>query len=98
MSVDCIYAIVKGLKSGKVITATELSMSIGYSTSAIESGIRPLSRSKLVMGLKGKGGGYRLVKPFEEITMKEFIDCVKSPNRFQQKLLDKVNITLLKDL
>ena len=57
MSVDCIYAIVEGLKSGKVITATELSMTIGYSTSAIESGIRPLSRSKLVMGLKGKGGG-----------------------------------------
>lgn len=58
------------------ITLADISMEQAISVSYLEQLFAHLRKSQLVTGLRGPGGGYRLSKPADEITIAEIIDAV----------------------
>ena len=58
------------------VTLTDISESQGISLSYLEQLFSKLRRFKLVEGLRGPGGGYRLGRPANDITIAEIIAAV----------------------
>ena len=51
----------------------------GISKKYLEIIVKELVTGKLVEGMSGKGGGYRLVKKPEEYTLGEILECTEGP-------------------
>lgn len=62
-------------KSGPV-TLTDISESQGISLSYLEQLFSKLRKFDLVEGMRGPGGGYRLARPSDDITIAEIIGSV----------------------
>ena len=45
----------------------------------MESIVKPLVSSGLLSGLRGKGGGYRLGRPADQISVKEVLEVMEGP-------------------
>jgi Rrf2 family iron-sulfur cluster assembly transcriptional regulator len=60
-------------EGGGPITLASLSIEQGISLSYLEQFFARLRKQGLVDGVRGPGGGYRLSRPAEEITMAEII-------------------------
>lgn len=58
------------------VTLTDISESQGISLSYLEQLFSKLRRFKLVEGMRGPGGGYRLGRPADDITIAEIIAAV----------------------
>lgn len=63
------------------VTLTDISVSQGISLSYLEQLFSRLRRSGLVQGMRGPGGGYRLAKAAEEITMADIVAAVDEQPR-----------------
>lgn len=61
------------------ITLAELGEQQGISLSYLEQLFAALRRARLVSGVRGPGGGYRLARPAEEITVAAIIAAVDPP-------------------
>lgn len=58
------------------ITLADISVEQAISVSYLEQLFAHLRKSHLVTGLRGPGGGYRLSKPANQITIAEIVDAV----------------------
>ena len=58
------------------VTLADISQCQGISLSYLEQLFSKLRRSGLVKGVRGPGGGYRLAKPAQDISMADIIDSV----------------------
>ena len=72
------------------ITLASLSIEQGISLSYLEQFFARLRKQGLVDGVRGPGGGYRLSRPAEEITMAEIIMAAddKSGVKSQEKVVE----------
>lgn len=55
----------------------EIAQQQGISEKYLEAIVKLLVKSGLVIGLRGKGGGYRLARRAEEYTVKEILDVTE---------------------
>jgi len=62
--------------NGKKVTLADISEFQGISLSYLEQLFARLRQTKLVTGTRGPGGGYRLSRPANEITIAEIIHAV----------------------
>jgi len=58
------------------VTLSDISQCQGISLSYLEQLFSKLRKSKLVKGVRGPGGGYRLAIPADEISIAQIIDAV----------------------
>ncbi|MEJ2059648.1 MAG: Fe-S cluster assembly transcriptional regulator IscR [Gammaproteobacteria bacterium] len=58
------------------VTLADISQCQGISLSYLEQLFAKLRRDKLVEGVRGPGGGYRLARPADQITIAQIIDAV----------------------
>ncbi len=58
------------------VTLADISQCQGISLSYLEQLFSKLRSSKLVKGVRGPGGGYRLAKPADQISVSDIIDAV----------------------
>jgi Rrf2 family iron-sulfur cluster assembly transcriptional regulator len=58
------------------VTLADISQCQGISLSYLEQLFAKLRRGKLVEGVRGPGGGYRLARPANQISVAEIIDAV----------------------
>mgnify|MGYP006271635471 CR=1 FL=1 len=58
------------------VTLADISQCQGISLSYLEQLFAKLRRSGLVEGVRGPGGGYRLARPIDQITVAEIINAV----------------------
>ena len=79
--------------SGKLVTVPEIAQRLHMSISRIELLLRPLRESGIVIGVKGRTGGYQLSKDPRIITIK---DIVLAMNRIKKRKVEVSDIA--KDL
>ena len=60
-------------QNGGYVTLKEIAERQMLSEKYLESIVRELVRARLVEGLRGKGGGYRLSRPAEEINVRDVL-------------------------
>lgn len=65
----------------KTVSLAEISSAQGVSVSYLEQIFAKLRHAKLVIGTRGPGGGYRLNKAPEHISIADIIDAVESIGR-----------------
>lgn len=58
------------------VTLSDISQCQGISLSYLEQLFSKLRKNKLVKGVRGPGGGYRLTMPADEISIADIIDAV----------------------
>ena len=58
---------------GQLVTVPEIAQRLNMSISRIELLLRPLRESGLVIGIKGRTGGYQLSKDPRIITIKDIV-------------------------
>lgn len=63
--------------NGNYIRLDEIAMRQGISEKYLESILVILTRGNLLIGLRGKGGGYKLTKAPEEYTMKDILSLTE---------------------
>ena len=63
--------------NGSYIRLDEIAMRQGISEKYLESILVILTRGNLLIGLRGKGGGYKLTKAPEEYTMKDILSLTE---------------------
>lgn len=92
------------------VTLADISQCQGISLSYLEQLFSKLRRNGLVKGVRGPGGGYRLAKPAQQISMADIIDSVDETldltkcggkgncNNGEQCLTHKLWYDLTKDL
>ena len=61
------------------VTLKEAAARQEISEKYLESIVKDLVRGKLVEGVRGKGGGYRLARPAEEISALEVLQAAEGP-------------------
>lgn len=74
---------------GRLVPVPEISKRIHISISRIELLLRPLRESGLVVGIKGRTGGYQLLKDPRLITLK---DIALAINRIQKRKIEASDI------
>ncbi|WP_114639071.1 RrF2 family transcriptional regulator [Polynucleobacter necessarius] len=79
--------------NGRLVSVPEISNRLHLSISRIELLLRPLRESGLVIGIKGRAGGYQLSKEPRMITIK---DIVLAMNRIKKRKVEASDIA--KDL
>ena len=72
-------------RNGKLVTVPEIAQRLQMSISHIEFLLRPLRESGLVAGIKGRTGGYQLLKDPRMITIK---DIVLAMNRIKKRQVE----------
>ncbi|WP_353432940.1 Rrf2 family transcriptional regulator [Polynucleobacter sp. MWH-UH23A] len=72
-------------RNGQLVTVPEIAQRLHVSISYIEFLLRPLRESGLVTGIKGRTGGYQLLKDPRIITIK---DIVLAMNRIKKRQLE----------
>lgn len=68
------------------INLTDISKAQGISLSYLEQLFTGLRKKGLVKGRRGPGGGYRLAKPADMITVADIINAVSEPNNNNKDL------------
>ena len=71
--------------NGRLVPAPEIAKRLHISISRIELLLRPLRESGLVIGIKGRAGGYQLLKDPRMITIK---DIVLAVNRIHKRKIE----------
>lgn len=79
--------------NGRLVSVPEIAQRLQVSTSRIELLIGPLRESGLVIGMRGRAGGYQLSKDPQMITIK---DIVLAMNRIKKRKIEVADIA--KDL
>ena len=64
-------------KNEKLVTLKEISERQDISKKYLEIIVRKLVEGKFVLGISGKGGGYRLTRPPEEYTVGEILEYME---------------------
>jgi Rrf2 family protein len=72
---------------GKRVSGEEICREQKLAPALLIKSIRPLVRIGLVATFRGVGGGFRLAKPAESITLLEIIEAVQGPLVFNECLL-----------
>jgi Rrf2 family iron-sulfur cluster assembly transcriptional regulator len=72
-------------RNGQLVTVPEIAGRLKISISHIEFLLRPLRESGLVAGIKGRTGGYQLLKDPHTITIK---DIVLAMNRIKKRQIE----------
>jgi Rrf2 family iron-sulfur cluster assembly transcriptional regulator len=72
-------------RNGQLVTVPEIAQRLQMSISHIEFLLRPLRESGLVTGIKGRTGGYQLLKDPRLITIK---DIVLAMNRIKKRQVE----------
>lgn len=63
--------------SGTYVPLKEIAKKQQISEKYLESIIKSLVKAKYVVGVRGKGGGYRLARPATEITVKDILEATE---------------------
>jgi Rrf2 family iron-sulfur cluster assembly transcriptional regulator len=93
VALNTLVDIASNSKDGRLVTVPEIAKRLHMSISHIEELLRPLRESGLVVGIKGRSGGYQLSKDPQIITIK---DIVLAMNRIKKR---KVEVSdMAKDL
>lgn len=66
-------------RPAEVLSATELAEAAGLEPPTVSKLLKPLAQAKLVEGLRGVRGGYRLTRPASEITLIEIVEAMEGP-------------------
>ncbi len=64
------------LQKSRPVSVTQIAQDLDISLSYLEQLFARLRRAGLVVGLRGVGGGYRLARPPEEITVLDVLQAV----------------------
>ncbi|WP_305804408.1 SUF system Fe-S cluster assembly regulator [Stenotrophomonas sp. YIM B06876] len=62
-----------------VLSATELAEYAGLEATTVSKLLKPLAQAKLVEGLRGVRGGYRLTRCAGDITLIEIVEAMEGP-------------------
>lgn len=84
VGLDTLVDIASHSTNGQFVPVPEIAQRLDMSISRIELLLRPLRESGLVIGLKGRNGGYQLSKDPRVITIK---DIVLAMNRIKREKL-----------
>ena len=63
------------------VSIREISACQGVSRKYLEQLLSPLRTAGLVRSVRGPGGGYELIKPPEEITVRQIYEAIEGPAR-----------------
>lgn len=66
-------------KNGVVMSAPELALLAGLESATVAKVLKSLAQARLVEGLRGINGGYRLVRPAQAITLADIIEAMEGP-------------------
>ncbi|WP_442684037.1 SUF system Fe-S cluster assembly regulator [Stenotrophomonas sp. JC08] len=66
-------------RPAEVLSATELAEAAGLEPPTVSKLLKPLAQAKLVEGLRGVRGGYRLTRQASEITLIEIVEAMEGP-------------------
>lgn len=66
-------------RPGEVLSATELAEYAGLEATTVSKLLKPLAQAKLVEGLRGVRGGYRLNRAAADITLIEIVEAMEGP-------------------
>ncbi len=77
--------------SQNYVSLRDISPRQGITIRYLEVVIASLLKAKLVTSFRGKGGGYRLVRPPEEYTMLEILECMEGQLIPVQCMSDPIN-------
>ncbi len=77
--------------SQNFVSLRDISPRQGITIRYLEVVIASLLKAKLVTSFRGKGGGYKLVRPPEEYTMLEILECMEGQLVPVQCMADTVN-------
>lgn len=64
---------------GERVTTQEIAERYGISINHLAKVMGQLVRAGVARGVRGVGGGYRLARPAEEITLRELVDAIEGP-------------------
>jgi Rrf2 family transcriptional regulator, iron-sulfur cluster assembly transcription factor len=93
VALNTLVDIAKHSTNGQLVPVPEIAQRLQMSISRIELLLRPLRESGLVIGIKGRTGGYQLLKDPRTITIK---DIVLAMNRIKKRKVEVSDIA--KDL
>jgi len=87
-------------ENSKPVTLADISDYQGISLSYLEQLFAKLRKHKLVNGVRGPGGGYRLAKPSTELTVAEIVSAInekagdeeKQPELAQERPSERVKL------
>ncbi|QWD62955.1 Rrf2 family transcriptional regulator [Polynucleobacter sp. MWH-UH25E] len=85
VALNALADIASNSRNGKLVTVPEIAQRLQMSISHIEFLLRPLRESGLVSGIKGRTGGYQLLKDPRMITIK---DIVLAMNRIKKRQVE----------
>jgi Rrf2 family protein len=74
-SLRCLIQLARN-QGGSPVTIRQISQSEGLSTAYVGKLLHHLQKSGLVQGIRGVQGGYRLVKPAEQLTLGEVFRAI----------------------
>lgn len=66
----------------KPVTSEEIGKMLGTNASLMRRTMAGLREAGFVGSIKGHGGGWHLIKPLEEISLKQVYDALGAPNLF----------------
>lgn len=66
-------------RPGDVLSAASLAEQAGLETPTVAKLLKPLAQAGLVEGFRGAGGGYRLARAAERITLVEIVEAMEGP-------------------
>jgi FeS assembly SUF system regulator len=66
-------------RAGTVLSAPELAEAAGLEVPTVAKLLRPLAQAGLVEGFRGAGGGYRLARAPESISLVEVVEAMEGP-------------------
>lgn len=89
VALNALVDIASHSSSGKLVPVPEIAQRLQMSISHIELLLRPLRESGLVIGVKGRTGGYQLSKDPQIITIK---DIVLAMNRIKKRKVEVSDI------
>lgn len=79
------------LPEGKYVGAGEIAKAINAPQNYLGKLLQTLAREGLVISQKGLGGGFRLAKPAEEITLHDIVDPTEHLERWSHCILGRTN-------
>ena len=68
------------LSAGEPLTMPEMAARLAMSEALVVKACHRLMRAGYVTGLRGRGGGYRLARPAESITLFEIVELFEDEN------------------
>lgn len=73
------------------LSLTDLSQTLGISTSYLEYLFSGLRKHGLVEGLRGVGGGYRLARPAHQISITDILSATQAQNKALETVVPETN-------